>query len=962
MYKLITDNQEKSKLLGAINIYAPEFFQEIWNNPKSIATVLLKADKKDLKNYLAHFIVHSLYDNISSLNHRDDQLIYIITLLLKEEINSLTTVDNTFFMEKPCGILLEELNKKKEVKSFFKPIVLEIIKKLETKYSSTNIVLDPIAIKNKIESNLEISKKINNKENYDFNKNKLDNYFLNKINKENIKLVNDKIKNIPINQEELNKKLLEYKDEDMKEFLEKLIKECSSSPNKYVNESLLEKLKNENFMNYYYQSFLEVIDIIEMFFDYLKNNSDLVPYSIKCICKIISILMKKKFPDSIKVERNIALSNFFFHFLFFPILFNPCINNFINEILLTKLTNDKLQLIIIIMHNLIIGQLFEKNHYTPFNWYIIEKMPQLLEFFDNLCQIKLPNFIDRLINERLPHDYEYDYFRENPEENILYRNVCYNPEELYSLIINFDKFKDEINIDKKILNKLVSNIKIIEQLRNNINSIANCKGNNKDKKRNSIDIKKTINCFLFTDLINNKKFDKIFNLKKDKNKNYFNLKELKKIEKKEEKIQNDIIKVKNFFFALLYNYQSLSKNEFKEEKLTDLITILKELKNNSYMNSSIFINNKNVPLNWYINSLIQYLPRIPKNLKENDYNELLIELENEITNSINELNFDNLSNFIQYLKDLDNEKFYYENIKNILIDIELNKITENIIQNDQIVLTLDKEDKNVSKFFSTLMKDDKDFKYLFNKIKKNKFYNKIDSFIKTFPNISKNQLHYNIDIFKIIEEKKIPEIIENYSILIKNNLKAKNKKRIVEIHDKIYDYIMIKLYDKLFPKEEDIINMQIFQNCYKHCWIELSNLIKQKNNYIFDNYLPEAINYFHKFENEKTPRKKLIYINKIFNSIYNLGVFNGNVVEGADDELPLLNYTFIKAKPEKIYTNCKYTELFLGNKQFGIEGSQLTKLLGVCEKMKDMKINDLIGITSSEYKQNCELAVKNILY
>ena len=52
----------------------------------------------------------------------------------------------------------------------------------------------------------------------------------------------------------------------------------------------------------------------------------------------------------------------------------------------------------------------------------------------------------------------------------------------------------------------------------------------------------------------------------------------------------------------------------------------------------------------------------------------------------------------------------------------------------------------------------------------------------------------------------------------------------------------------------------------------------------------------------------------------------------------------------------------MGNKQFGIEGSQLTKLLGVCEKMKDMKINDLIGITSSEYKQNCELAVKNILY
>ena len=60
----------------------------------------------------------------------------------------------------------------------------------------------------------------------------------------------------------------------------------------------------------------------------------------------------------------------------------------------------------------------------------------------------------------------------------------------------------------------------------------------------------------------------------------YTLKELKKMETEEQKIENDIIKVKNFFYALLYNYQTLSKNEFKVENFTDIINILLELKLN----------------------------------------------------------------------------------------------------------------------------------------------------------------------------------------------------------------------------------------------------------------------------------------------------------------------------------------------------------------------------------------------
>ena len=147
MFKLLTEPEEHNKILGNINIYVPEFLHQLWKNPKSIATILLKADKTKKKKNLAHFIVHNLYDNISSLSHKDEQLIYIITLLLKEEIKSLKNINNSFFSDKRCGIILEELNKKKEVKSFFKIIILDIFKKLENTYSSEDILLNPKQIK-----------------------------------------------------------------------------------------------------------------------------------------------------------------------------------------------------------------------------------------------------------------------------------------------------------------------------------------------------------------------------------------------------------------------------------------------------------------------------------------------------------------------------------------------------------------------------------------------------------------------------------------------------------------------------------------------------------------------------------------------------------------------------------------------------------------------------------------------
>ena len=944
IYKLIDDQDKQNEILVKINMYIPHFMIELWKNPSSISTILLNSDKEDIKKNLAPFVVNHLYENIPSLNHHnEEQLIYIISLILKEEINSLKDIDSSFLDETCASYVLEELNKKKEVKFFFKSILFEIIKKLEYEYSSEKILFSPVEITDDIFNNI-LPLKLESKD-YE----------------EKVKLINDKYLFSSFNKEELNKRILETKDKEMKDYLQSKIAKIESTPNKYSNEKLLGFLyfdieKSQNYINYYINSFIQVIDVINMLFDNLLNNSESLPYSIKCICKIISILIKKKFPEQTKIQQNKFLTIFFFHTLLFPLLIEPDLNLFINEYIISDSTKTKLNMILSILIKLIFGKLFENNDLSPFNWYIIEKMPKMIELLDKICEVQLPNFIEKLINDELPDNYEYDYFKENPDENIIFRNICYNSEELHSLIINAEKCKDNILINNKIISKLISNIKILEKIMNKIEYMEIDQENSAD---NFSKFKKVINSYLLIDSIYNKKLGNL--IKKENNKKCFSLKELKQIENEEQITQNQIIKIKNYFCSFLYNNQILSLKNLKTEKISNIINILKELKNQLNQQPN-YINKEYIPSKWYIDSLLQYLPTLPKNLVENDYEELLNELEKDINNSIKEIDFDELSKFIEYSKEIENEKCYYQNIEKIIYDLNLNEKAKTIIKNECFSVN-NIEDKDIYDFFANILEIE-DFSKLFKSYNHdNKISNTIKSFINNFPKLTKYQMDPNSDYFDLIIDKKVDKIVENYSMIIYKSLKKNNianKNNITNIYNKIYDYIMEQLYDKIFP---DVLtnDIEILQNCIKHKWIDFQNLNKDNKNYIFDNYLPDSINYLKQFEKEKSPRKKILHLDELFNCIYNLGKFNNDKVDGADDELFLLNYTVIKAVPERIFSNCKYTELFLGEKRIGIEGSLITKLFSICEKMKHFKFEDLDKITETDYYLYCDLQLKNKL-
>ena len=102
----------------------------------------------------------SIFNNILTNNSKEEQLLIIFTLQLKREINksfvnnSNNDINNnlykTFLNETPVSSMFEELFYKKEILYFFKPIIIDLIKELESGYPCQAMEFNPILIRDSI--------------------------------------------------------------------------------------------------------------------------------------------------------------------------------------------------------------------------------------------------------------------------------------------------------------------------------------------------------------------------------------------------------------------------------------------------------------------------------------------------------------------------------------------------------------------------------------------------------------------------------------------------------------------------------------------------------------------------------------------------------------------------------------------------------------------------------------------
>ena len=347
--------------------------------------------------------------------------------------------------------------------------------------------------------------------------------------------------------------------------------------------------------------------------------------------------------------------------------------------------------------------------------------------------------------------------------------------------------------------------------------------------------------FLITDLITNKQYTKLFDIEQEKAS--FSIKELKKTETEEEIKLNNIIKVKNFFCNVLYNFRTLIKTDFERGTISDTNTILKEIK--KFIKSSDFVIDGSIPSEWYVTSLIEYLKKLPDELSKNDFESLYDEIAKDINNSIKELDFEMLSVCLGKVKFAKRVKINYEMTSKHILNIDLNEKAQDIIEKEIIPVEIHyKYNKKEKEFFIEEKPSLKEnYLDLFDNnifeegTEKKNICKTIQLFTQRFPDFVKAQILYDKTLFDMDQDIKLNENLQKYFDIIKKKIEKTQKfvdeNELAEVNNKIYDYVMEKIYEKIYPIEPEPEDNLIFRKCVLLSWVEPKHFLVKKKKIMF---------------------------------------------------------------------------------------------------------------------------------
>ena len=129
------------KNFGINKVFISSILNHLWNCPEEMHDILMNTEPKIIQENLAPFIVNNYYSNYLSGNYMENNSLYIITMMLKDEIDKLENVDqlDSFLENSKCGYLLEELRKMPDVQIYFKNVILKTVENIERKYSFKEI-------------------------------------------------------------------------------------------------------------------------------------------------------------------------------------------------------------------------------------------------------------------------------------------------------------------------------------------------------------------------------------------------------------------------------------------------------------------------------------------------------------------------------------------------------------------------------------------------------------------------------------------------------------------------------------------------------------------------------------------------------------------------------------------------------------------------------------------------------
>jgi hypothetical protein len=543
-------------------------FRNDYNYIIKLVSLIDEQDEEDKIESLVQLFCNQFYDNILIPNPEQEELLLLIYKLFAEEITLMNSaliddfLNESTFLGKFCSTYMNKQEFKLYLSILINPLILSIdnenddcldmsllsirdyIRNINKERKSKNNENEEINVKdilfNGIPQTKIIFKKINEleveleEESQRKNNNELQNEKKSEandddVNKNVINENNDNKEDLKYSEEykeeltleKLCKLIKNEKNNDIKEFYKYQLEQINNETDIFSNEGLLEVLEEKCFKDYqkqivtkYKSNFLFIQKKIDFLLQSLIDKISTIPYTVRCICKIIYLLITKKFPLLPKYIRNSFVGKFIFEKSIFPVLSLENKNIMENKILGIG-TKNCLDEIINILANANKCMLFNCNNDTErtiFNYYLIEIIPILNKFYDKLIDVKLPKMLDALIkNEKLEFDENlkdkiyffgskqkmdevpnplaspskteiiqpYDYFKENSDEILHLQCICFSMQDILfimnlinkniKIFSNFEKYdffcktveriqSEEFRLDREI-NKDQKNVK-----------------------------------------------------------------------------------------------------------------------------------------------------------------------------------------------------------------------------------------------------------------------------------------------------------------------------------------------------------------------------------------------------------------------------------------------------------------------------------------------------------------------
>lgn len=788
--------------------------------------------------------------------------------------------------------------------------------------------------------------------------------------------------------------------------------------NNILNKDLEQIKKDYNMDNYNYlvntikKNYERITSLIKELLNKLKENINSLPYIIKFISNIIELLIEKKYSkENLSFYDKLLFKiSFFMGNIIIPILSDPYYNGIITNEIISKITKENLKVITKIFKQIISGNLFsnkDEPEYTIFNKFIIEILPDIIEIINNIQQnFQMPELIMKIFNTSdLINDEKrninYDYFNINNKETIQFQSICLSYEIIYIIIhiIIIEKdyfiinnkneeekkiFEELINYREKILrwyqigikNKKIeflffSKINYSKNLEQKMNFIIQKNyhelmlPNNHQKKDNLI-LYEFKNCLLgvlaYVNILNKESFESLI-LRKDKKIYNHNVIKLLLHNKLNDKYMNTIFEddQKEDFDIDKENNMEIIKNikgdlDFKNEIFQNIINNAKyEIGFNLEIE-----NNKKITL--FISYLQLHFNDIPKKYSENNYSFLFSELIKETEELINRLNNTNILNQF-HLKILEGNKL------NTIIYYNFLQIKN--IEKSICIQYLYNKTSFLSKF-TYFNKKGLITKITYEIVQKNDSLmpnvDTIISLIDVIPDFRKYE-KYVEDIVDLEEKVEFQNALNSYFNDLRKEIKneeiTKNfsAEELNLVSYELENYILFKLYDKIYPSKQTKADMNFYNKCLCLNFIKPENLIKNKK-IINEKLWNTAINYINEMDNKYTPVEKLKCLGKVISILQNSITFSSGKDElGVDDTIPPLIYILIKSKPKALISNYNFCALFLNpelsKKEMGILLSQVGLVINV---IKDMSYKDFINISQEEFEEkynNEKLSLEN---